>query len=371
MDSQRKTNLFRLDRALAASACIAMLAPLAAQAAPTLRLVPTMYPTIQSAVDAANPGDRVLVLPGTYFEQVSIGKDLVLTGTGADSTIVRAPATLVPGGLGSNAIVDIHGGARVAMSRMTVSGPGSGTCADGALRDGIVVWDGAHLDLGFAAVVHIHDTPLEACYHSGHAIAIGDPFASNATATIRHSEISDYSEVGIIVFNEGSSATIADNVITGAGPSTMLLTSGVEFVLGAVGTISRNTISGNACGSPDLGCGPDYFTQYQIAGITAGGPGTVITGNVLYGNQVGIYAYDGADISHNTLFDNQFFGLLLDSGSVSVDHDKISGGVGGVWVVAAFADTTALLTKLKISGTSGEAVQKFECCGFTATIVQR
>ena len=36
------------------------------------RTVPTQYPTIQSAVNAANPGDTVLVKGGTYNEQVLI-----------------------------------------------------------------------------------------------------------------------------------------------------------------------------------------------------------------------------------------------------------------------------------------------------------
>ena len=367
-------NLLRsmgLNEAVAAIALVAAFAPIAVEGAPSTRVVPTMYPTIQSAIDVANAGDKIVVLPGTYFEQLSIGKDLELNGSGARSTIIRAPAILVPGSGGTNAIIDIHGGAAVSIKNVTVSGPGAGTCDNGALRDGILVWDSADLDLAFAVVSHIHDTPFASCFHSGHAIAVGEPFSSTATATIHHSEIYDFSEVGIIVFNEGSFATISDNVITGAGLSTIVATAGVEFVLGAVGTISYNTISGNACGSPDLGCGPDYFTQFQIAGITAGGAGTVITQNLLYGNQVGIYAFDTAQISHNTLADNDYFGLLLDSGSFTVSHDRISGGFGGVWVVATFADTTAVLDKVKIADTSGDPIQILECCAFTATVTEQ
>lgn len=36
------------------------------------RRVPTEYPTIQSAVDAADPGDLILIAPGTYKEQVTV-----------------------------------------------------------------------------------------------------------------------------------------------------------------------------------------------------------------------------------------------------------------------------------------------------------
>jgi len=37
-------------------------------------------PTIQAAVNASSPGDTVLVCPGTYPEQVTITKDLILQG---------------------------------------------------------------------------------------------------------------------------------------------------------------------------------------------------------------------------------------------------------------------------------------------------
>jgi hypothetical protein len=102
------------------------------------------------------------------------------------------------------------------------------------------------LDLSFAAVTHIHDTPISDCFPNGLGITIGDPFVSTATATIRYSDISDYAGVGIIVFNEGSSVTISDNVIAGPGLSPVVATGGVEFIFGAVGTVSHNVISGNA-----------------------------------------------------------------------------------------------------------------------------
>ena len=371
MNTLHNTSPFPFRVVLAAMAFGAAVSPSAVDAAQTVRLVPNTYPTIQSAINAANAGDKIVVRRGIYVEQLVIGKNLDITGTGAGSTIVRAPAALVPGGAGRTAIVEIRGGATVSVSQLTVSGPGAGTCEAGALRDGILVWDGAHLELSSAAVIHIHDTPLAACFHSGHGITVGVPFESTATATIRHTDISDYSLGGIIVFNEGSSATITDNVITGAGASTVVATSGIEVILGAVGTISHNVVSANACGSPDLGCGRDYFNEFQIAGITAGGPGTVITHNVLSGNQVGIYAFDGAELSHNTFVDNDYFGLLVDGGSVTSSHDRISGGFGGVWVVAAFADTTVVLDKLKVSGTSAAPIQTLECCGFSATITQK
>ena len=343
------------------------LSPVIADAA-TLK-VPTSFPTIQSAVDAANAGDTIRIAPGTYVEQVSIAKNLELIGSGPITTIIRAPGILAPGQSGRTSIVEIHGGASVAISRLAVSGPGAGTCDQGALNDGILVFDAAHLDLTFAIVAHIHDTPLFNCFHSGHGITIGVPFVSTGSATIRYSAVSDYAQVGIIVFNEGSTVMISDNIVTGAGRSTVVANGGIELIFGAVGTVSRNIISGNACGSSALGCGPDFFNEFQVAGIAGGGAGTVISQNLLFGNQVGIYVGDTATLSRNLLLGNDYFGIALQDGSFTSSQDRIVGGVGGVAVIAAFADALATLDKVKISGTSGAPVQTFECCGFTATVI--
>ena len=56
----------------------------------TPKRVPSAYPTIQAAVDAATPGDLILVSPGTYEELVVMWKPVRLQGSGAGSTIINA-----------------------------------------------------------------------------------------------------------------------------------------------------------------------------------------------------------------------------------------------------------------------------------------
>ena len=97
----------------------------------------------------------------------------------------------------------------------------------------------------------------------------------------------------------------------------------------------------------------------------------MISNNVLQGNQVGIYVVDTAEISHNVIIDNHYFGMALQDGSFEVSHDQISGGFGAIAVIAAFADAEAVLDHERIGATSGAPVQTFQCCSFTATVVGR
>jgi len=62
------------------------------EASPATIYVPDDYPTIQAAVDAASPGDTIIVLPGTYSENVYINKEnlTIQSRDGADETIVQA-----------------------------------------------------------------------------------------------------------------------------------------------------------------------------------------------------------------------------------------------------------------------------------------
>jgi hypothetical protein len=84
---------------------------------------PTPFTTIQSAVNAAAPGDTVLVAPGTYPEQVLITQDgLDLESSTPGAAVIQAPTNDVL--TGNAALVDIQGAKGVVLDGFTIQGPG-------------------------------------------------------------------------------------------------------------------------------------------------------------------------------------------------------------------------------------------------------
>lgn len=403
-----------------------------AQSSSVVLTVPLQFPTIQAAVDFASPGDTIAVLPGTYVEQLRIGKDLRFEGAGAGSTIIQAPPTLVPyvgslpgvildpfdaqivAALGLSldpipltAIVHVSLGARVKMSGFTVKGPVPGICDPLRPRrrvfgvSGVQVTLGATLDLSESHVTQIRDSPLGRC-GTGSGIFVGlgvftVPGGSVGHATITHVTVDDYQNVGIGIVGPGSTGTVSENLITGQGP---ILNSGrfggigIEVAGGALASVTENTVSGHFCGVPVF-CGPDPINQAQAAGIlvtatppfSVAPPGTIVSENNGSDNDTGIYllfAPGCCTVKENTLTNNRFFGIEIQDGSNNTSENVISGGQVGIGVIAGgtpfSVNTTAILREDVITGTTVAPVEELSCAvlscseftGFTATaIVQR
>ena len=103
-------------RAACASALLLWLlaaAPMRASAA-TL-VVPTQYPTIQAAIDAAQPTDDVVVEPGTYSENLTLRSGVDVMGREAARTLLEPQTTTVP-------TVQIRLATNVRFSNFTLTG---------------------------------------------------------------------------------------------------------------------------------------------------------------------------------------------------------------------------------------------------------
>ncbi|MBL8796215.1 MAG: right-handed parallel beta-helix repeat-containing protein, partial [Planctomycetia bacterium] len=152
-------------------------------AAETLR-VPRDHKTIQGALDAARPGDTVLVEAGTYRESVRLRERVVLRSAGDDAAgkvgLQRAEATIIDGGG-----ADARGPAVV--------------LAEGATLDGFTVtrvglFDQKEYDKH-------HATQGEDLPDERGAVGTGDEFPAvsvvGVTAVVRHCIVRDNGRAGI------------------------------------------------------------------------------------------------------------------------------------------------------------------------------
>jgi hypothetical protein len=123
------------------------------------------FSTIQAAVDAASPGDRIQVGPGTYAGGMTIDKSLELTGAGANATVIAGggPVLTIGSFLGDNAIT-------VGIDRVTITGGLNETQPSTSIVAGGGVWIPQSAGNAAGATVTI-----------GHSVVTGNRVAASTT----------------------------------------------------------------------------------------------------------------------------------------------------------------------------------------------
>lgn len=285
------------------------------------------YSSVQAAVNAATMGSTVYLTAGTYTEQLTVSKNLTITGAGSASTIVKAPSTtLVAGTASQTSIVEINSGATVTISGMNVTGPGPSTC--GSLNNGIFVVGTSTLNLSNSSVTDVRDSALSGC-QNGRAIRVGlSANNETGTATIDNVTISGYQKSGIFVDGTGSSATITNNTVTGVGSTPLIAQNGITLFGGATGTITGNTLSGNVYTGANSSVGILLYNQ---------GTGVEVKNNTSTGNQIGlsIVGTTSAVVKNNKLGGNTELGL---------DTEVATNASPNFWGSAANPTTTGALS---------------------------
>lgn len=255
--------------------------------------------SIQRGVDAASAGDTVSVGAGTFAEQLSVNKRLILAGAGGDQTLI-SPTSLATDASGMKNILTIGGSAAtdVEVSGFTFRGPVP------ELTAGIFVRDGAHAHIHGNKLVDMRESVALSGNQRGVGIFVGRALLSTSgSAVIEDNVITGYQKGGIVVDGPGSQATITGNTVTGEGPTTAIAQNGIQVSRGANATVTGNTVSGNAytghrADADDFAAGILFFISNSYLGQ---GGITIGSGNTITANEFGIWTNDPSTLATTSL----------------------------------------------------------------------
>jgi parallel beta-helix repeat protein len=277
-----------------------LIAPTPAHAA--LLEVPADFPTIQAAINAASPGDTVLVSPGIYAENINFqGKAITVTSQ-------KGPKKTI-----------IDGGANDSVATFA-SGEGPGSTLNGfTLRNGRSGFDtpgfgdggGIRISSTSPTITGNRIVDNRACAGPGISIKFGSSLIQGNTISRnqQHGCSGGIGGGGIRIGGSGT-ARVLDNVIS---DNTMTSANGGGIALFSAGTptIQGNTITGNtATGiSPCAAGGGISMVNFSDA---------LIAGNLITGNSAGC----GGGISWGV--PSGFRGPLLVNNTIA-DNDSAQG----------------------------------------------
>jgi len=265
------------------------------------------FSTIQAAVTQSPANTTIEICPGSYPEQVSINKNLTLTGVVAgteDAAVMLAPssgivqnATDLFDGSGIAAQLFVQGATNVSVSHLTLDGSNNQITGCSPDLIGIYYQNASGTINYIVARNQALGEALNGC-QSGQGVFIESGYGSggSATVTIKNSSVHSYQKNGITADGSATVATIHDNYVVGQGPTTGAAENGIQVSDGATGVISGNKVV------------DDIYS-----------PGSVGASGIL------IYDSGSLNISSNTVSNTQFGIVVFSDGVLPADNNTITG----------------------------------------------
>ena len=292
--------------------------------------VPSDYPTIQAAINAAMSGDTINVSSGLYYENVVVNKTLTLIGAGPSSTIIDGSGTgvvvtvvadyvnisgfTIRNGGKDGIRIDIFGHSNIRDNNITDNG-WNGVCLrysdDNAINSNYVT-DNGWSDLFYSGVY------VESCWGNtiiGNTItseapsADGIHFVDSHNNTIISNTITLCSRYG--VFSEYS-----DNNVFSGNNATSNGSQGIYLWSSENSTVSGNNASNNG--------------EY---GISVSNNSTVSDNNVNDNEYGGIVVGSRNIVSGNTIKNNTYYGISAGSDNI-ISGNNVSTTLYGIWLSA-------------------------------------
>jgi hypothetical protein len=373
--------------ALVVSGTMALPATVAgAQAADTLYVSPTAnthinddhhncatagYATIQSAINAAPDGTKIVVCKGTYHASVVIpasktGLDIVgdtgsIVSPTTPAAAVTDPAPASVGGVYPIvAIVRVAPGATgTTISGLEINGKTIESGVNGCNNDLVgLYWSATkgHAASGTASGLDVANvTPANSGCGTGQGIYVDAGTGGTAKVTLHQNTVSGYGKNGITCGEIGVYCTISANTTT-SSPTSAAAQNGIQVGFGATGIVNENYVSGNDWTAYGTDSNPEVQSDFAsgvllyAAGVNSAGAAKTsveVSGNTLVGNQIGVEVVDSeADVQANSVTETAR-GALPDSiGIFGVGCDAYCGyftdHVGGAALNTKASSTQAI-----------------------------
>jgi parallel beta-helix repeat protein len=299
---------------------------------------------INDAVAKAEPGDRIQVAPGTYKEDVIIGKALSLIGHDADATIIDATG-LVNG-------VYVDGVDNAGLKGVVVSG----FTIENANFQGILVANSSSVTISGNDVINNdkalnltatpHCANLPPALQAGEGLDCGEGIHLTGVdhSTVARNSISGNS--GGILISDDTGAN-HDNVISGNSVHDNPFDCGVTLASHSGKGVYHNTISGNDVSHN----GVDVRGAGAGVGLFAPGPGSQTYGNLVVNNRLTNNGLPGVTMHNHAappgaptpnLNDNVIIGNRI-SGNSADTADAATPGPTGINVYGVVAITGTVI----------------------------
>jgi len=255
----------------------------------TIRRVRQDYPTIQAAINAANPGDIIQVEAGTYYEHLVVQKSIMMRGADRSS--------IIDGQLVSPMILNATVG-NIEISGFTIQNAGNyagiwvssdNTKSYVKITNNTFINDGTSIYFSFVSYSNITNNIIKG---GSHGILLHETTYS----TIKGNYINATRQQAIEIYAFSSNNIVTNNTLTNNKYGILLDSSNNNIV-------SLNTASSNV----------EYAIRLSYA------TGTLIKENTISKNKYGVYVWN---CSGNTFYHNNFIVNTAQVDKYSADLTK-------------------------------------------------